>query len=135
MQILGENYRITHSYLHLLLSSKWGIMWVFYCCLFVATQGLFAQQIPDNQCYNALGVGSGDFSISSETGCAPFTVKVQNTQVGSTKSRYIYDYKGGNPNATSYKQDTLPSGKRTRHQFATLLVLPCTPQPLNFQLY
>ena len=128
MQILGENYRITHSYLHLLLSSKWGIMWVFYCCLFVATQGLFAQQIPDNQCYNALGVGSGDFSISSETGCAPFTVKVQNTQVGSTKSRYIYDYKGGNPNATSYKQDTTRNFTYTKSGVYVIMQLSSNAQ-------
>ncbi|WP_028521841.1 gliding motility-associated C-terminal domain-containing protein [Runella limosa] len=123
MQILGNNYRKIHSLLRLLIPSKWSILCLVGWYVGLGSTAIFAQQLPDNQCDNVLGVGSGDFSISSEIGCAPFTVKVQNTQAGSIKSRYIYDYKGGNPNATSYKQDTTKNFTYTKAGVYTIMQL------------
>jgi gliding motility-associated-like protein len=53
--------------------------------------------------------------ITDPVGCIPHTVKVANNQNGSTKSRYIYDYKGGNPNNSQlYKIDTVTSFTYTK---------------------
>lgn len=85
-------------------------------CLFLGSTALAsAQQIADNQCDNQPGVGSGGMRITDPVGCIPQTVKVANNQIGSTKSRYIYDYKGGNPNNSQvYKTDTVTSFTYTK---------------------
>jgi len=77
-------------------------------CIFLGiTTFLSAQQISDNQCENQPGVGSGGMRITNPVGCISHTVNVSNDQLGSTKSRYIYDYRGGDPNnAQLYKPDT-----------------------------
>jgi len=123
MYVLGNNYRKTRSLFRWPFSLKWSIGCLVLCCACVEEMSLFAQQIPDNQCDNVLGVGRGEFSISSEMGCSPLVVKVQNLQAGSVKSRYIYDYRGGNPNASSYKQDTTRNFTYTKAGVYTIMQL------------
>jgi len=77
------------------------------CCVCISPALLFAQQINDNQCSNQPGIASGLLNVDVVVGCAPLQVKVKNAQIGSIKSRYVYDYKGGNPNLQPYKPDTV----------------------------
>jgi gliding motility-associated-like protein len=87
---------------------------VFYGLFLGVSSLLSAQQINDNQCENYPGVGSGGLDLTNEVGCTSLTVKVRNNQNGSTKSRYIYDYRGGDPNGLSYKPDTTKSFTYTK---------------------
>ena len=83
--------------------------------ILLATFTSSAQQISDNQCENQPGVGSGGMRIFNPVGCISHTVKVVNNQNGSTNGRYIYDYKGGNPNNPQlYKLDTATSFTYTK---------------------
>lgn len=115
MYFLGEFCRnLTSIYIPFLLSIRAKVILCF--CLFFGTSPfLSAQQITDNQCENQPGVGSGGMHITDPIGCIPHTVKVANNQTGSAKSRYIYDYKGGNPtNLQVYKLDTNTSFTYTK---------------------
>ncbi len=94
-----------------LKNAKWKVL---FCIFLGIISSLSAQQINDNQCENYPGVGSGGLDLINEVGCASLKVKVRNNQNGSTKSRYIYDYRGGNPNAQPYKPDTTTSFTYTK---------------------
>lgn len=115
MYFLGKYYRKLTSISRPLLLLTRARQLLLLCLFCGSTPFLSAQQISDNQCENQPGVGSGGMRITDPVGCIPHTVKVANNQNGSTKSRYIYDYKGGNPNNSQlYKIDTVTTFTYTK---------------------
>jgi gliding motility-associated-like protein len=63
-------------------------------------------QIVDNQCSNVAGVTTGAMKLSATAGCVPLRVVAQNTQTGSSNSRYIFEYKGGSPTTYMSAKDS-----------------------------
>ena len=115
MQFWEKPYGNSASIYQLLLLLKKAKQYFFFFFFLGFTTFLSAQQISDNQCENQPGVGSGAMRITNPVGCISHTVKVVNNQIGSTKSRYIYDYKGGNPNNSQvYKPDSVTSFTYTK---------------------
>jgi gliding motility-associated-like protein len=115
MQFWEKSYSDSASFFQPLLLLKKAKRVSLFCLFSGSTAFVSAQQISDNQCENQPGVGSGGMRITDPVGCISHTVKVANNQNGSTKSRYIYDYKGGNPNNSQvYKPDTATSFTYTK---------------------
>lgn len=114
MQFWGIFYRKKTSIILSLLNFKRAKRLFCFCLFFSVSSLVLAQQINDNQCENYPGTGTGGLDVTNEVGCASLIVKVRNNQNGSTKSRYIYDYRGGSPTAQSYKPDTATSFTYTK---------------------
>lgn len=86
----------------------------------------FGQQINDNQCNNLPpGTLSGDFGLVNEVGCAPLQVGISNKSIVSLKNRYIFDYKGGNPD--TYKASTDSTFTYTKSGLYIVMKLSETP--------
>lgn len=104
MQFWEKLYRIkilTIQQHHSASIKRCSLLFGGFCIVFSS----FGQQINDNQCNNLPpGTLSGDFGLVNEVGCAPLQVGISNKSIVSLKNRYIFDYKGGNPD--TYKTST-----------------------------
>lgn len=119
-EIYNRKKRLIYLLRLLSTKAKWSVV---FCGLFTVHLSAIAQQINDNQCSNQPGIVSGLLDVNILFGCAPLKVNVKNAQTGALKSRYIYDYKGGNPNLQPYTPDTATSFTYTKPGIYVLMQL------------